>query len=135
MAQTKDGELWAIQSKADHPDRAISKREIDSFLSESNRQMFAYRLVIATTDDIGRNARHTIDGQEKPVGLVLRGQLLSTQIRWPTRLGGTFRPLVKKKPRLHQAKAVRDVLKGFCRRDRGQLIMACGTGKTLVRQR
>ena len=45
VARTKTGQLWAIQSKADHPDRAIPKREIDSFLSESNRPQFAYRLL------------------------------------------------------------------------------------------
>ena len=27
VAQTKDGKLWAIQAKADRPDRAIPKRE------------------------------------------------------------------------------------------------------------
>jgi predicted helicase len=42
VARTRTGELWAIQAKADHPDRAIPKREIDSFLSESNRSQFAY---------------------------------------------------------------------------------------------
>ena len=39
VAETKDGLLWAIQSKAIHPDRSIPKRELDSFLSESNRLM------------------------------------------------------------------------------------------------
>ena len=41
VARTRTGELWAIQAKAIHPDRAIPKREIDSFLSESNRSEFA----------------------------------------------------------------------------------------------
>ena len=56
VARTKDGRLWAIQAKADSPDRTIPKRELDSFLSESNRSQFDFRLIIATTDDIGRNA-------------------------------------------------------------------------------
>ena len=38
VARTRAGELWAIQAKAVHPDRTISKSEIDSFLSQSNRQ-------------------------------------------------------------------------------------------------
>ena len=62
VARTRSGELWAIQAKADHPDRAIPKREIDSFLSESNRPQFAYRLLMATTDDIGATARRTLHG-------------------------------------------------------------------------
>ena len=36
------------------------------------------------------------------------------------------------KPREHQREAIRDVVKGFTKSDRGQLIMACGTGKTLT---
>ena len=39
-------------------------------------------------------------------------------------------PLKKLQP--YQKKALGDVISGFTRRDRGKLIMACGTGKTLV---
>ena len=35
VARTCAGEFWAIQAKAEHPDRAIPKREIDSFLSDN----------------------------------------------------------------------------------------------------
>ena len=86
VARTSAGELWAIQAKADHPDRAITKREIDSFLSESNRPEFAYRLLMATTDDIGANARRTIHAQEKPVGLVRRGHFLTEEVQWPIQI-------------------------------------------------
>lgn len=37
-----------------------------------------------------------------------------------------------KKPRPHQIEAIDAVVKGFKTHDRGKLIMACGTGKTLV---
>ncbi len=132
VAETTDGLLWAIQSKAIHSDRAIPKRELDSFLSESNRPDFAYRLLIATTDDIGRNALDTIDGQEKDVGRVLRGDLINADLKWPDTLGRKPKAQPKKRPRPHQKLAIRDVVKGFSKHDRGKLIMACGTGKTLV---
>lgn len=38
----------------------------------------------------------------------------------------------RKRPRAHQTQAIRAVLKGFAASNRGQLIMACGTGKTLT---
>ena len=38
----------------------------------------------------------------------------------------------KKTPRTHQFEAIISVVKGFEKADRGQLIMACGTGKTLT---
>jgi predicted helicase len=40
---------------------------VDTFLSESSRSQFAYRLLIATTDGIGDNAYRTLVDQEKPV--------------------------------------------------------------------
>ncbi|WP_181925916.1 DEAD/DEAH box helicase family protein, partial [Cupriavidus taiwanensis] len=39
---------------------------------------------------------------------------------------------MKLAPRPHQHEAIIDVLQGFKDHDRGQLIMACGTGKTLT---
>jgi len=132
VARTRTGELWAIQAKADHPDRAIPKREIDSFLSESNRPQFAYRLLMATTDDIGATARRTLHGQEKPVGLVLRGHFLTEEVEWPVQIGGTAPRLDRWTARPHQAIAIKAVVKGFRDHERGRLIMACGTGKTLT---
>jgi hypothetical protein len=38
----------------------------------------------------------------------------------------------RKRPRRHQAEAIRAGVKGFASHDRGQMIMACGTGKTLT---
>lgn len=132
VARTRTGELWAIQAKADHPHRAITKREIDSFLSESNRPQFAYRLLMATTDDIGATAHQTLHGQEKPVGLVLRGHFLTEQVQWPIQIGGTAALLPRWTARPHQATAIEAVVNGYRDHDRGRLIMACGTGKTLT---
>ena len=132
MVETLAGNLWAVQAKAVRADRSISKREIDSFLSESNRPEIKYRLLIATTDNLGRNARKTLQAQEKPIGIVLRGNLVQAELIWPDKVGPLPKKLPRKKPRPHQAKAIRDVVKGFQDHRRGQLIMACGTGKTLT---
>jgi superfamily II DNA or RNA helicase len=132
VAETIDGQLWAIPAKAVHHERSIPKSELDSFLSESNRPQFDYRLIVATTDDIGRNAKETLAGQEKQVGLILRGELLTAEVNWPSRIGEKAAPLPRKKPRPHQAAAIKEVVRGFCQHERGQLIMACGTGKTLT---
>ncbi|MFM9959788.1 MAG: DEAD/DEAH box helicase family protein [Planctomycetaceae bacterium] len=132
VARTRTGELWAIQAKAFGPHRTIPKSEIDSFLSESNRPQFAYRLLMATTDDIGATARRSLHGQEKPVGLVLRGHFLTEEVQWPVQIGGTASRLPRWEARLHQAAAIDAVVNGYRDHDRGQLIMACGTGKTLT---
>lgn len=70
IAETHDGKPWAIQAKAVAADRSITKAEVDSFLAESNHRQITYRLLIATTDDLGSNARRTIDQQAKRVSSV-----------------------------------------------------------------
>jgi superfamily II DNA or RNA helicase len=133
VAEEHDGSLWAIQAKAYGENYAIKKADVDSFLSESSRPHFSYRLLIATTDRIGSTARRTLDGQRVPVGYLLRSQLELAQVQWPSSLD-SLRPRrpKPKKPFPHVREAIRATVKGFDGTERGQLIMACGTGKTLV---
>jgi predicted helicase len=75
VAEEHGGDLWAIQAKAYAPDYAIKKADIDSFLAESSRPGFSYRLLIATTDRLGPTAKRTLDDRREPVGYLLRSQL------------------------------------------------------------
>ncbi|RLA53634.1 MAG: hypothetical protein DRR42_04245 [Gammaproteobacteria bacterium] len=52
----KNGEIWAVQAKCYSPEYSVTKHDIDKFLSESNRPAIDKRLLIATTDGIGKNA-------------------------------------------------------------------------------
>ena len=133
VAQTHDKALWAVQAKAYAPTHHITKADLDTFLSESSREVFSYRLLIATTNFIGSTAERTLHAQEKPVGTLLLSELEKSQLAWPDSPEKLeAKPLEPKKPLPHQEKAVLDVCKGFLQKDRGQLIMACGTGKTLT---
>ena len=134
VAEDHDGRLWAIQCKAYKPESSITKADVDTFLSESSRAIFSYRLLIATTDKRHHVARRTMDDQEKKVGFVGLSDLLTSEVDWRTNpLDMRPSPPPKPaKPRDHQREAIRDVVKGFKSTDRGQLIMACGTGKTLT---
>ncbi len=133
VAETLDGELWAIQAKAYDPAYSITKSDVDTFLSESSRPQFAYRLLIATTDGIGANAYRTLVDQEKPVGLALRSHLDAAEVEWPLDFDNLLPARAHPKtPRPHQQEAIDAVRLGFADAERGQLIMACGTGKTLV---
>ncbi len=133
VAETRGGELWAVQAKAYDPAYRVKKADVDSFLSESGRPEFSYRLLMATTDLIGHTARRTLAGQEKPAGLLLRSQLAEARVRWPKSFDDLVpAPPPRKRPRRHQREAVRQIVAGFRSRDRGQAVMACGTGKTLV---
>ena len=133
VAETHQGELWAIQCKAYDPERWINKGDINSFLAESGRYPYVYRLLVATTDRIGATGWGTINDQLVPTGTLCRTQLFEAEVNWPSSLDD-LRPrrLPKLRPRLNVQDAIKDVVRGFKTDDRGQLIMACGTGKTLV---
>ena len=135
VAEDVDGHLWAIQAKAYAEDRPVPKRELDKFLSESNRPAFSYRLLIsATSEGLHHIAQGTVDAQEKPVFIRERPDLEKSPVQWPIS-PDDLRPSPPAKPaqpRDYQQAAIRDVLNGFATHDRGQLLMACGTGKTLT---
>jgi predicted helicase len=133
IAEERDGGLWAIQAKLYDPAYAIKKADVDSFLSESARYDFAYRLLIATTDRLGPTARKTLDSQRQPVGYLLRSQLELAQVAWPASAADMrpHRP-ARKQPLPHVREAIDETVNGFADQERGQLIMACGTGKTLA---
>lgn len=134
VAEDHEGRLWAIQAKAYAPENTITKVDVDKFLAESARTMFSFRLLIATTDKLHHVARRTINEQEKHVAFVGLSDLLTAEVDWHTN-PLDMRPSHPPKPawpREHQLEAIRDVVKGFNSTDRGQLIMACGTGKTLT---
>lgn len=70
VAETVSGALWAIQCKAYDPRYAVKKEDVDSFLSASGRPDFSFRLLIATTDRVGRTAAKTMEGQAIPASFV-----------------------------------------------------------------
>jgi len=132
--EDRQGNHWAIQSKCVSPDREISKAEIDSFLSESNDSRIYGRLLIASTDGIGKNALQVIERQEKQVVCFLREHFRQSEVEFPSTPNdlATGRRKDKRRPRPHQQEAIQNVVAGLQAADRGQLLMACGTGKTLT---
>ncbi len=134
IAETHTGEFWAIQAKCYDENYYVTKEDVDKFLSESSRKVISYRLLICTTDRLGNNAREVIAAQEKQVGICSLEHLLDSSLQWPTSIEHLQPQLVRKlkTPRPHQEKAISSILEGFESHDRGQLHMACGTGKTLV---
>ncbi len=128
----KNGELWAVQAKCYSPDYDITKHDVDKFLSESNRPGIAKRLLIATTDRIGANAKQVCDAQDKAVVRYMLSHFERAEIEYPARFEDLYQSRIKERPtpREHQIEAIAAVTESFNTADRGQLIMACGTGKT-----
>jgi len=136
IAQDAEGKIWAVQAKCYKPNYDVTKKDIDSFLSESSNEKIDVRLLIATTDKIGPNAVSVVHRANslRSVNQLLLTELLEKQIDWPTSLDDLSSAGVKESysPRPHQLPAIDNVVNGFQKHERGQLIMACGTGKTLT---
>jgi len=137
VAEDSDGRLWAVQAKAYAEDNPIPKAELNKFLSESNTKQFSQRLLISTTTGgLHQLAQRAVEAQEKPVTALDLADLRAADayLDWPES-PDKLRPSRPPKPATphdYQRDAIRDVVKGFKIFDRGQLIMACGTGKTLT---
>jgi superfamily II DNA or RNA helicase len=131
VAEMTDGTLCAVQAKCFDENRDIPKSELDSFISAASQRTFQHRLLVATTDGLSANAKRMLADQH--VVCAMRSYLESSLDVWPTSIEKLSTPAQPKySPRPHQNLAITDVTNGFEGNSRGQLIMACGTGKTLT---
>jgi superfamily II DNA or RNA helicase len=131
VAEMIDGTLCAIQAKCFDENRDIPKSELDSFISAASHQTFQHRLLVATTDGLSANAKRML--AEQQVVRVMRSDLEASLDYWPSSIDELSTPPASKAtPRPHQQSAIFDVTEGLKLHSRGQLIMACGTGKTLT---
>ena len=132
--QHSNGQIWAVQAKCYSPQYSITKEDVDTFLSESNRPGIYKRLLIASTDQLSPNAKRVCDHQEKPVTPFLFSDFKKSAFEYPGHVSdlNTARLKGPPPPRRHQQEAINQAVQYFKEHDRGQLIMACGTGKTLA---
>jgi len=131
-----DGGVCAIQCKFYGAHERIEKKDVDSFLSESGKHPFTARLIVSTTDVWSTNADDALKGQQIPVARIGLTDLQDSAVEWELfhqiRTRDTLALKAHKTPRKHQREALEAVKAGFEVRDRGKLVMACGTGKTFT---
>ena len=138
VAELRDdpGYFAAIQCKFLETGGSIPKKEIDSFLAASGRSEFLRRVWIDTTGrPWSRNAEETLRVQEKPVQRIGLHYLKASPIDWAAYVasGAVGEREPPRTPWRHQQKAIDSALAHLAPQGaRGKLLMACGTGKTLV---
>ncbi|CAK01480.1 DEAD/DEAH box helicase [Bartonella tribocorum] len=124
----------AIQCKFYQADHQISKKDIDSFIAASGKDIFKYRLLVDSTEvELSDNVNAMIKGQAIPVYRIDLRHMENSRIDW--QIYATKKEVLlksTKKPRPHQEEAIKKVCEGLKEADRGKLIMACGTGKTFT---
>ena len=133
VAQTRTGEVHAIQCKLYAPDYRLQKGDIDSFFTASGKKPFSHRLIVSTTNHWSAHAEDALIDQQPPVSKIDLHDLENSQIDW-AKYQPRQAPVLKRQKTLrpHQQSAVKAVLAGFEAESRGKLIMACGTGKTFT---
>ncbi|HEL2109883.1 TPA: DEAD/DEAH box helicase [Streptococcus suis] len=132
VAEKHTGELVAIQAK--FYNHAIQKKDIDSFLGELGKDYYESGIIVASTDKWGANAEKALADRSDVVRIGL-SELRNSRIDWSK--FSFDRPEVvtvkaKKQPRYYQNNVITSALEYFKEHDRGQLIMAPGTGKTFT---
>lgn len=142
VVKTKSGDYWAVQCKCYQENARIDKPSVDTFLSTSGRtfkdeygktRRFDYRYWISTTNNWGSNATDAIKDQEPPVTRINLFDLYEAPVDWDKieqGVHGEKARTEKKSLRPHQTDALKKANEYFKTKDRGKLIMACGTGKT-----
>ena len=134
VAKTRGtGEYHAIQCKFYDPEHTIAKSDIDSFFTASGQHPFRHRIIVASTDKWGSKAEKALSEQHIPVTRIDLAALEASLIDW-AQFASSKAPVLKERMALrpHQKEALKRVCDGLVHTDRGKMIMACGTGKTLT---
>ena len=142
VAETTDGRLLAIQCKMYGDGTPIDQDKVSQFIAAatrtfSNGARFSTGFLVATTDNITKRARDSLAGEREHIGfsIIDSHHLDNSAVDFTDQSldnPETLELKPKYKPMDHQVAAIQAILDGFKDRDRGKLIMACGTGKTLT---
>lgn len=133
VAEQKNGDLVAIQAK--FYTHKVGKDAINSFVAELGKIYYQQGLIISTVDEWNSNARETIEQNEKGIEIIGLSELRNSQIDWAQfSFERPEKVSTKKQKQLrgYQKTAKENALNHFKEHDRGQLIMAPGTGKTFT---
>lgn len=121
-----DGSLCAIQCKCYGDDETLTMKAISTFVARASSMKIKHKMLVYTGKGMTGNAKKIT----KDVQLLSQEGLGDSSIDW-----SKYPDIVRKKPKElmdYQTEAVEAVLGGFGSSDRGKMIMACGTGKTLT---
>ena len=128
--RNEDG-FCAIQAKCYQEDHQLTASETSRFFSKATSNDFKRRILIDTTTREVSSWVQDCLNEKSPAGQRIGlKELRESSIDWNTVWQEEPKQRPKKTPRTHQLEALQAVKDGFESHDRGQLIMACGTGKT-----
>ena len=129
VAEEYDGNLCAIQCKCYADDGSIDTKSVAKFLAKASSLKIENTILVYTGDCITKNAIKIL--RDSRTQILRSENFRRSNVDWNdfpkiTRVKDQY------KLRPHQQKALDDVMNGLQNYDRGKMIMACGTGKTLT---
>ena len=128
-------DLIAIQCKCYDHTKRIYLNDISTFLAACGTTDFAEGVIVSASEEWGPNVDNALKNRDKPVARWGPDVLDKSSIDWEKfdlANPGNLTRRDTKTLRPYQVSAVRDTLAGLKERDRGKLIMACGSGKTFT---
>ena len=127
-------EYWAVQCKFYDPKSTITHQDLGTFYTASGREGFSGRLIITTTDNWTDHAENMLEGQQIETHRLRLKDLKGLNIGWNWVRPDKTRVIESKKKGLYprQKEALQKAKSHYADHERGQLIMACGTGKTFT---
>ncbi|MGO9206546.1 MAG: Helicase associated domain protein [Candidatus Limnocylindrales bacterium] len=141
VAEDALGQLIGVQVKFRiDPDRLIRWEDVATAVGY-RPGMFSRRLIVTNAWDRGPNAREALGApgvqSAEPIGWLLRDAFLASEIDWSGALevgpsGEVRAERHPRTPRPHQLAAIRETVAVLASEPRAQLVMACGSGKTLT---
>lgn len=135
VLEDQEGRLSVVQCKfKKDQDSSLSwsKDKLANLLADGDKADF----FIIFTNASGIDA-HTHSKKQNKLKVITLGDLLQLssdtfETMHQSMLKKEFKPALKKSPRGYQEIAINKTIDGFKNNDRGQLILPCGTGKTLI---
>jgi len=131
--QATGGGLVAIQVK--FGDSEVSTAEVDSFLGASGTDFFTSRLIVSSRE-IAKVGLQELEKASPQCQILRTSEMDGWLSDWRIYLKDESQPLKiefeKHELREYQDEAVLKIDKGFTEANKGQLIMPCGSGKSLV---
>lgn len=128
----EDGSYWAIQCKCLDDDSTLDYKEVATFYGKTgNKGAYPHTMIVTTAARFSSHLATVADSWDTV--RVFTEDLAASEIDYSDWIDGkttTVRAL--KEPRDHQREAIDACIQGFHTHDRGKLIMACGTGKTIT---
>ncbi len=129
------GHLVGIQCKFFAPRAVLDWKHVSTFVGMLGQPDFHSGLIISTAGKESKNLQPNLDKNSKHINIWRVQDFEESRVNWdrftinrPDQLH--LRALKSLRP--HQEAAINDVRSEFEQHDRGQLIMACGTGKTFT---